>query len=66
MKYQRTYNLLKQHGHTASKALEILHDAKRKDRWSLKWIRALRKLDRKSRSYQKHLTYRRQLLENLK
>ena len=38
MKYKKIYNLLKQNGHTPLKAVEIILDATRGNRYSRQWI----------------------------
>lgn len=42
IKYRRVYYMLKNHGHDAAKVLEIIFDAKRKDKHALRWIKTLR------------------------
>lgn len=42
MRYKHTYNLLKQAGHSPYKALEIVLDAIRGNRYALMWIRIVR------------------------
>jgi hypothetical protein len=42
MSHPRVYNALKSFGHSPQKALEILLDAKRGDRYALNWIRFVR------------------------
>lgn len=41
MKYPRIYRLLKRQGHSPAKAIEMLIDAKRGDRWAVDWIKAM-------------------------
>lgn len=45
-KYPRIYGLLKEAGHSAAKALEIVIDAKRGDRFARGWIGLLFKYRR--------------------
>lgn len=40
--YPRVYTMLKGAGHAPSKAIEIIIDARRGDRFAIKWIRTLR------------------------
>ena len=46
VRYRHVYTMLKQHGHTAAKALEIVLSATRGDCFALKWIRTMRQLSR--------------------
>lgn len=41
-RYPRIYAMLKRLGHGPAKAIEIILDAKRKDRFALNWIRLAR------------------------
>ncbi len=45
-RYPRIYRMLKAHGHTATKAIEVMSDAKRRDKYAIKWIKTLRSLTR--------------------
>lgn len=49
MKHKRIYEALKAHGHSPSKAVEILVDARRKNRFALSWIRQIVKTFRTKR-----------------
>lgn len=48
MRYKRTFQLLQRCGHSGTKALEIVIDAKRDatKRWAVDWIRLCRRSDR--------------------
>ena len=43
MRYRRVYKMLIAYGHDATKALEIVLDARRKDKHALCWIRTIRR-----------------------
>lgn len=43
-RYPRVYALLRYSGHSAQRAAEIILDAQRRDRYSLTWIRAVRRI----------------------
>lgn len=43
-KYRRVYAMLVAYGHTAAKALEIVIDASRGDKFALLWIRMVHSL----------------------
>jgi len=42
MKHKRVYEMLKRAGHSPWKALEIIIEARRKDKWALDYIRSWR------------------------
>lgn len=46
VRYPRTYALLRAHGHSAVKSLEVIIDARRGSPWAINWIRLLRTLER--------------------
>jgi hypothetical protein len=48
MKYIRTYHMLVVHGHHPTKAAEIIVNAKRRDAWSLRWIRRVHSMQHPS------------------
>jgi hypothetical protein len=39
VKYPRIFHLLRVHGHSGERAAEIIVSAKRKDPWSIRWIK---------------------------
>jgi hypothetical protein len=39
VKYPRVFHMLRVHGHSGERAADIIVAAKRKDPWSLRWIR---------------------------
>jgi hypothetical protein len=47
--FPRCYALLRQRGHSAAKAAEIVLDARRGDAWSRKWIGAMRRCEVRER-----------------
>ena len=42
IKYSRVYRALKNAGHDAAKAIEIILSAKRRDAHALRWVRMIR------------------------
>lgn len=59
--YPRCYTLLRQRGHTAWKAAEIILSARRKDKFSIDWIKSMRRLEVREREQADYDLYTRAL-----
>lgn len=59
--YPRCYALLRQRGHTAWKAAEIILSARRKDKFAIDWIKGMRRLEVREREQADYDLYTRAL-----